>query len=139
MDFNTKIEKIFELVNQKIKNNEIDDSLKIISGMLDIVEKKYSKEFKELLNKTGVSKDLELWTEFGLKFNKQIDSLEIDPWLNRVEITLGDEKLTSGIYNINEYVNCLNNISPAERLLISSFLSNSTNFKIIQLYHNFIK
>ena len=139
MDFNTKIEKIFELVNQKIKNNEIDDSLKLISGMLDIVDKKYSKEFKELLNKTGVSKDLELWTEFGIKFSKQIDSLEIDPWLNKVEITLGDEKLTSGIYNINEYINKLKNVSPAQKLLISSFLSNSTNFKIIQIYHNFIK
>ena len=139
MSFNQKIEQIYELVSLKLKNKEIDESLRLIAGLLDIVEKRYPSDLKHLLDSSGVSKDLELWKEYGLKMNQKIDSLEIDPWKNKVEIKLGDEIFTSSIYNTSDYVNKIHNITPAQKLVISSFLNNSKNFKIIQIYHNFLK
>jgi hypothetical protein len=139
MSFNQKIEQIYELVSLKLKNKEIDESLRLIAGLLDIVEKRYPSDLKHLLDSSGVSKDLELWKEYGFKMNQKIDSLEIDPWKNKVEIKLGDEIFTSSIYNISDYVNKIQNITPAQKLVISSFLNNSKNFKIIQIYHNFLK
>lgn len=139
MSFSEKMNQINQAIIKNLNEDKGDVAIKLLNGMLSIAESQYSKEFQALLIKSGVKKDLALWNEFAVKFLNEVDSLEIDPWKNIVELELNGEKLEAPLFIINDYIYTLKNLNAYEKLLIATYLGTPVNSKIVQVYHCFLK
>lgn len=139
MDFKEKMQKISDAIKSNIKEDKTEIALKLINGMLTIAESQFKTDLENLLIRTGVRKDLNLWTEFSTKFIEEVEGLEIDPWKNLVQLELDGEKLEAPLYLVKEYIESLADTEEYERLLIGLYLGSPVNSKIVQVYHCFLK